>query len=231
MTNTSNIIVDVIIAISILIGAFIGFKRGFFYTATKPIKWFAAILLALTLSTTVATSIVQPIIEEPITNQISDYLTEKCDDLTPENAKDELPTLVKLAAGLADIDIDSIDAETTAEFITKTVDKLAKPLVYLLAVIVSFFAIYFISKIALAILLGILNKIFLDGLLGVVNKILGLVIGAFFAFVILWLAVIILGYVLSVPTVAATEFAKSFDGGYIYKFIKSMSPLDLLLSF
>jgi len=229
--GTSDIIVDVIIALLILIGAFLGFKRGFFYTATKPVKWFAAILLALTLSSTVATSIVQPIIEEPITNQISDYLTDKCEDLTPENAKEELPTLVKLAAGLADVDIDSIDGETTAEFITQTVDKLAKPLVYLLAVIISFFAIYFLSKIILAILLGILNKIFLDGVLGIVNKILGLVIGAFFAFVVLWLAVILFGYVISIPSVAATDFAKSFDGGYIYRFIKSMSPLDLLLSF
>ena len=227
----TNIIVDIIIVLLLLLGAFLGFKRGFFYTATKPIKWFAAILLALTLSTTVATSIVQPIIEDPITNQISDFLTEKCENLTPENAKEELPTLVKLAAGLADIDIDSIDGETTAEFISQTVDKLSKPLIYLLAVIISFFAVYFLSKLLLAIILAILNRIFLDGVLGVVNKILGLVIGAFFAFVVLWLAVILFGYVISIPAIAATDFAKSFDGGYVYKFIKSMSPLDLLLSF
>lgn len=227
----TNIIVDVIIVLLIVLGAFLGCRRGFFYTATKPIKWFAAILLALTLSSAVASSIVQPIIEKPITNQISDFLTEKCENLTPENAKDELPTLVKLAAGLADVDIDSINGETTAEFISETVDKLAKPLIYLIAVIISFFAVYFVSKLLLAILLRILNSVFSQGVLGVINKTLGLVIGAFFAFVILWVAVIVFGYIISIPSVAATDFAKSFDGGYIYKFIKSMSPLDLLLSF
>ncbi len=227
----ANIIVDVIISLLFALGAFLGYRKGFFFTATKPIKWFAAILLAFSLSGTVASSVVQPIIEEPITNQISDYLTEKCEELTPENAKEELPTLVKVAAGLADIDIDSIEGETTEEFISATVDKLAEPMIYLFALIISFFAIYFISKFTLAILLSILNKIFLQGVLGVFNKVLGLIFGAFLAFVALWLAVMLFGYVISIPSIAATDFAKAFNGGFIYKFLKSMSPLDLLLSF
>ena len=227
----ADIIVDAIIVILFLLGAFLGYRKGFFFTATKPIKWFAAIILALSLSGTVASAVVVPIIEEPITNQISDYLTEKCDEITPENAKDELPTLVRLAAGLADVDIESIEGETTAEFIFSTVDKLAEPLIYLIAVIISFFGVYFVSKFVLAILLAILNKIFLTGVLGVCNKILGLVVGLFLAFVLLWVAVMLFGYVVSIPSIAETDFAKTFDGGFIYKFIKSMSPLDILLSF
>ena len=227
----ADIIVDAIIVILFLLGAFLGYRKGFFFTATKPIKWFAAIILALSLSGTVASAVVVPIIEEPITNQISDYLTEKCDEITPENAKDELPTLVRLAAGLADVDIESIEGETTAEFIFSTVDKLAEPLIYLIAVIISFCGVYFASKFVLAILLAILNKIFLTGVLGVCNKILGLVVGLFLAFVLLWVAVMLFGYVVSIPSIAETDFAKTFDGGFIYKFIKSMSPLDILLSF
>jgi uncharacterized membrane protein required for colicin V production len=227
----ANIIIDGIIVILLLLGAFLGFKLGFFYTATKPIKWFAAILLAFSLSSTVATSFVQPMIEEPITNQVSDFLTEKCKELTPDNAKEKLPTLVKVAAGIADIDINSIEGETIDEFISATVDKLANPLIHLISVIISFFAVYFISKLALAIILAILNRIFLEGVLGVFNKMLGLVVGFFFAFVILWLGVTLFDYVISIPKLAETEFVKSFGGGFIYKFIKSMSPLDLLLSF
>ena len=151
--------------------------------------------------------------------------------MTPEDAKSKLPTLIKVAAGFADINIDEINGETTDEFIAQTVDNLTKPLIYLLSVIISFFAIYFISKIVLAILLKALNLFLKRGVLGVFNKILGLIIGAFFAFVILWLAVIIFGYIINIPSIADTEFAKSFDGGFVYKFIKSMSPLDLLLSF
>lgn len=227
----ANIIIDVLIALLIVLCAIIGAKKGFFLTATKPVKWFAAIILAFTLSSSAATGIVQPMIEAPITNQITDFLTDKCDDLTPENAKEELPTLIKLAAGLADINIESITGETKAEFISQTVDKLAKPVIYLISVIIAFFAIYFLSKVLLAVLLKILNGIFDRGVIGVVNKILGSVIGAFFAFVTAWLFVIVFGYVVSMPSIAGTEFGQSFSGGYIYKFIKSMSPLDLLLSF
>ena len=38
-------------------------------------------------------------------------------------------------------------------------------------------------------------------------------------------------YILNIPAVANTAFAKAFDGGWVYGFIKSMSPVDLLLSF
>ena len=227
----ANIIVDLLLAVIIGVGVVLGIKRGFFYTATKPIKWFSALLLAVSLSSTVASGIIQPIIEEPITNQISNYLIDKCEGLAPSDAKAELPTLLKFAANIADINISDINGESTREFISNTVDKLASPAIYLISVILAFFAIYFISKILLAILFKLLNGIFKTGVIGVLNKILGGVLGLFLAFVAVWLLVIIFGYVINLPAIAKTGFAGEFDGGVIYRFIKSMSPLDLLLSF
>ncbi|MBE6644433.1 MAG: hypothetical protein E7612_03530 [Ruminococcaceae bacterium] len=226
-----NIIFDVLLVGAIVAGAVLGIKRGFFYTAAKPIKWFAAFILAITLSSSVASGIVQPIIEEPITNHISDFLIEKCEDLAPEDAKEELPMLLKIAAALVDVDIDSIDGESTSEFIVQTVDKLAKPAIYLIAVIISFFAVYFLSKLFLAIALNILNGFFIKGVLGIFNRILGCILGAFFAFIMVWLFVVLFGYIINIPAIAQTQFGSEFTGGHVYKFIKSMSPLDLLLSF
>ena len=226
-----EIAIDVFICLLIVAGTFFGSKRGFFLTATRPIKWFASIILAFTLSGIVASSIVQPIIEAPITNQISEYLTDKCDNITPDNLDEKLPTLLKLAAGLADVDIESIEGNTTAEFVSQTVEKLASPVIYLISVIISFIAVYFISKILLKILLKILNNVFDSGVLGIFNKVLGAVIGALFAFVIAWIFVTLFGYMISIPSLSDTDFVKAFDGGHIYNFIKRMSPLDLLLSF
>ena len=39
----AKIIVDILIIAIVGIGTFIGVKRGFFMTVTKPVKWFAAI--------------------------------------------------------------------------------------------------------------------------------------------------------------------------------------------
>ena len=227
----ANIIIDLFIVALIIAGTVLGVMRGFFYTATKPIKWVSALLLAIALSSSVATTVVQPVIEEPITNHISDYLVEKCEGLTPDVAKKEIPTLLKIAAGLVNINFEDINGETTKDFITQTVDKLASPAIYLIAVIISFFAIYLLSKIVLAILFKLLNQIFKHGIIGVVNKILGGILGFFLAFVAVWLLVIIFGYIINLPAIATTDFGMEFSGGYIYKFVKSMSPLDLLLSF
>ena len=226
-----TVVVDIAIAVILIIGAVLGIKRGFFLTVTKPVKWFAALALAFSLCNTVAADVVQPIIEEPITNQITEYLSEKCDDITSQTAKDELPTVLKIAAGIVGVDLNSFTGETSAEVIEQIVDKLAVPVIHLIAVLISFFAIYFISKILFAILIALLNDVFKSGIFGVFNKILGFVFGLAFAFILSWLLVVIFGYIISIPAVANAEWVKNFNGGFIYDFFKRMSPVDLLFSF
>ena len=226
-----KILVDVILVLVIIVGAIFGFKRGFFLTVTKPVKWFLAFLLAFALAGPVADSVIQPIIEEPVTNQLTEYLEEKCEGITPENADKKLPTLLKLAAGAFDIDVNKIGEDGEGSFISAIVDELALPAVHLVSVILSFFLTYILAKIALSISISLLNHVFEVGVLDTFNKALGLVFGAAFAFVAAWLLVVVFGYVISIPAVAKTEFASSFEGGLIYNFFKKMSPLDLLLSF
>lgn len=226
----AKIIVDIIIAAILLIGMIFGIKRGFFLFAAKLVKWFAAIAIAFSLSGCVAGYVIEPIIEEPITNQISDYLVDKCDILTAENAKDELPTVLKIAAHIVDVDLDSLEGDG-AVLISEIVDKLASPVIHLFAVIVAFFILYFVSKILLSIIISLLNKFFEHGVIGVVNKILGFVFGGSIAFVVAWLFVLIFSYVINVPFLADSTWASTFDGGFLYDFFKRMSPLDILLSF
>ena len=226
----AKILIDVIIAAILIVGIIVGIKRGFFLTATKLVKWFAAIAIAFALSGLVAGEFIEPIIEEPVTNQISDYLMDKCDVLTAENAKDELPTILKLAANMVDVDLDSLEGDGEA-LITEIVDKLAGPVIHLFAVVVSFFLLYILSKIVLSILIVLLNSIFEHGILGVCNKILGLVFCGGIAFVVAWLFVLLFSYVINVPFVEDMAWARDFDGGFLYDFFKRMSPLDILLSF
>ena len=227
----AKIIVDILILAIVGIGTFIGVKRGFFMTVTKPVKWFAAIVLAFTLCTPFADHVLQPLIEAPITNQITNYLVEECADITAENAGNKMPTILKIAASLADINTDGFSGDTSEAIIGQLVDKLAVPVVHLISVVLSFIIVYILAKILLKIVLKIINSILDRGFFGVVNKILGGIFGFLFSFVIAWLFVILFGYAINIPLIADFEWAKNFDGGYIYEFFETMSPIELLLSF
>ncbi len=224
----TNVLVDIIIVLTILIGAFIGYKRGFFLTITRPVRWFAALLLAFSLCDVVASGIIQPLIEAPLTNQISEYLTEKCGDITPDTVNEKLPTLLKLAAGLVGVDVNGFSGENIIAAITES---LAAPAIHLFAVIISFFLIYILSKLLLNVVILILNSIFDNGIIGLFNKILGVFFGTAFSFLIAWVAVMLFGYLVSIPAIADGEWAQGFTGGFFYNLLKSISPLDLLLSF
>ena len=226
-----NIIVDIVLVLIIFIGGFVGYKRGFIVTVTKPVKWFLSLVLAITLCGAAAESVIEPIISEPITNQMTDYLLEKCPDLTAENVSEELPTVLKLAAGIVDVDVDSFDGPDAETLVLQIVESLAKPTIHLFAVILAFVLIYFISKLLLALLIGVLDKTFDVGFVGSVNRFLGILFGAAFAFIISWAVVLGLGYLMSIQSVADSGFLNEFDGGIIYDFFDSITPLELLLSF
>ena len=226
-----NILIDVIIVAIIVGGAIIGISKGFVSSVAGPVKWVASIVIAFSLSTPFADALIFPMIEAPITNQISAYLIEKCGHITAANVNEELPTVFKIAAGIAGVDITSIGDGGTSEFIPRLVDKLAYPTIHLISVIISFFALYFLSKIVLGILLSIINHVFDGGVFGVMNKVLGFFFSTSIAFVSVWLLTTVFGYVISMPAFADTPWIASFDGGFIYKFFKGLSPIDLLLSF
>ena len=227
----AKILVDVIIALIVIAGAVLGIKRGFLISVARPIKWFAALFIAFSLCTPIAQGIIKPFIEAPITNQISGYLTERCADITAENAGEKLPTVLKLAAELADVNINSIEGESSKEIINALVDKLADPVISLISTIAAFILVYILAKLLLSIAIKLLNSIFEHGVLGVLNRTLGFAFGLIFSFMCAWIFVIVFGYVISIPAIADVGWVESFEGGVIYRLFKNISPLDLLFSF
>ena len=227
----TNIVVDLILCAIIIFGVILGVKKGFLLTVAKPVRWVAAIAIAFSLASFVGTSIIQPLIEAPITNQIADYLTEKCADINPTNAEDKLPTLLKIGASIVGVDVSALKPDTTGEFISVLVKRLASPVVGLISTIIAFFALYFLSKIVLSIVVKLLNSIFTGGVLGALNKTVGCIFGLCFSFITAWLLTCVFSYIVNFPIIANTEWGSSFTGGYIYRFLESITPIELLLSF
>ena len=226
-----NVLIDVIIIGIIATGAIIGIMRGFVSSVAKPVKWVLSIVFAFSLATPFADALVFPMINEPVTNQITSYLVEKCSHITASNLTEELPTVLKMAAGVSGIDLTSIQADGASDFISLLVDKLAYSTIHLVSVIISFFAVYWISKLVLSILLAIIDHAFDSGVFGVLNKVLGFLFSTTIAFALAWLMTTAFGYAISLPAFSDNAWISTFDGGYVYKFFKSISPIDLLLSF
>ena len=113
----------------------------------------------------------------------------------------------------------------------KIADSLIAPAIHVISTAVTFLLLWIVSGILLRILISILNAAVDDGFIGVFNRILGGIFSTAFAFILAWALTSIFTYVINLPSVAATEWATKFSGGFVSKLFNSLNPIELLLSF
>lgn len=230
----ANIIIDLILVLLLVIGGIWGWKSGFIEMVSKPVKFALTIVISLSLASVVGAGIVQPMISEPVTNQIAGFLTEKCAEITAATASTDLPTLVKLAAAIANIDIDAIASEASqAELIHKITEAVTEPVLSIISVVIAYIALHILSSIVLSIVFGIVNECIKngDGLVSRANSILGCIIMTFLAAIVVWVLCGFSDFILNLPFLHEQEWVQNFTGGFVYGFFKGLSPVDLLLSF
>ena len=226
-----SFITDAVLVLVILSGAVIGYKRGFIRTVAKPVKWIAALYIAFRLCTVVGDKWIAPMIQTPLQTQLSEYLHTACASLTAENAADELPTLIKMAAGLFNIDVSAVAADAAGNVIDSIVTALVGPVAHLLAAVVSFLGLYLVAQLLLSLVLAVLNSVCSVGLIGAANRIVGVVVTTCLSFIVAWLLVALAGFVFGFPSVNAAGWVKEVEGSVFYRFLHNNGPLDLLLRF
>lgn len=214
-----NIIVDIVIILLLLLGGFVGYKKGFIRSLKRPIRLFGGFILSFALCNTVSVGIIEPLVKEPISVKIEEYIFEHFMN------GGEYPTIVRISAALMDVDLSN--AESVEEIINSVLD----PVVHFISVIIAFIAIYILSKLLLSLVINLVAAIFDKTILSMPNKIIGCVFCAFATFVFLWMSVSVLDFVVKLPMFEGTSFALNFTGGPVYSFFLGFSPLDLLLSF
>lgn len=228
----ANVLFDIIIVGILLAGAIMGIKNGFIDTIARPVKFVAALALAFALAASVGESIVEPIIGPAISHKLSDILIENYSGITADNAVDSLPTLIKFAAILCGVDIADIAAgQDGVTIIEAIVAAVTEPVIHIMGVIFGFVIVYFISKILLSFAMVFINAVVSGGIVGTINRALGCVVTLFMAFVIVWALTSFSEFILNIPAIASADWVENFTGGPIYKFFRSFTPLDLLLSF
>ena len=224
----ADIIIDIILAIILLVGFIWGLRVGFVKTIAKPVKFIMAVFLSISFASLVGTGIIDPMIREPIVNKMTEFFAEKIAD--GMETADQLPTLVKLAAELAGVDIESLtSAEAQAELVSGIVSAVTDPVLNLITSIIAFFVLYFVFKILLTIGFAIVNSIIDNGVVGIVNRVLGCIVTTFFAMMIVWGLCSISDLILNLPGINEVEWVQGFSGGWVYNFFKGLSPIDLLL--
>ncbi|MBQ7333427.1 MAG: CvpA family protein [Clostridia bacterium] len=227
-----NIIVDCILVLIIAIGLFLGIKRGFVKTIAKPVKIILTFVIAFSFASPLSKTFVEPRMREPIANQMEEYILENCEGISAENINEELPTVLKIGASLFDIDINELaSGEESASIVNKITESLISPAIHVVSTIITFIILLLVSGIALSIIIWILNSIVDVGVVGVFNRILGAIFSTAFAFIIAWGLTSVFTYVINLPSVAASEWASGFKGGFVYKLFNSINPIELLLSF
>ncbi len=229
-----NIILNILLVGFIIGGVYFGCRRGFIGIAARPIKVFAAIAITVACCGSVGEALVKPVIDAPITNYVSDYLYENCGGLDDGSVGDELPTLLKMAAGISGIDVEQVASDAKdggRAVIDALADVLTDPVINMISVVIAFVLIYIASKIALGLLLRLINHSLRRGVLGWVNKTVGSLFGLLLSIIICWGAVALLEFVFHSPLFAENSTFSEFDGVFLYGFFKDFNPIELLLSF
>ena len=223
-------ILDVVLIFIILLGIFLGYKRGFVRTVGRPVKFFATLFCSFRFCSLFSERVLRPLISGPVTRQVADYIRTHCGDVTAENAGETLPTVLKLAAGLFGIDVSEAASrgENVIDSLTST---LTAPVVDIISTVLSFVALLIICTLIFSVVLWLVDLLFRIGPVSIVNKVVGVLFSGAFAFLISWALASLFAFVLDTSLLEGVAWAENFEGGFFYRFLNQYNPLDLILSF
>ncbi len=223
-------ILDIVLIFIILLGIFLGYKRGFVRTVGRPVKFFATLFCSFRFCSLFSERVLRPLISEPVTRQVADYIRTHCGDVTAENAGETLPTVLKLAAGLFGIDVSEAASrgENVIDSLTST---LTAPVVDIVSTVLSFVALLILCTLIFSVVLWLVDLLFRIGPVSIVNKVVGVLFSGAFAFLISWALASLFAFVLDTSLFDGVAWAENFEGGFFYRFLNQYNPLDLILSF
>lgn len=225
-----NLFFDVILVLILVLGSYFGYTRGFFRMVARPMRIVLCFGLAFAFCRPLGESLIAPLIEAPITNYIEEFMLEKLAGISPDASVTEIPTVMRIAAVIFDLPAEpTIDtAEGTIEQI---ISSLATPAVNMISVAVAFIILLLLLRIAFNLLVDLADGFLSIGVIGSLNRFFGVILSCTVAFVAAWTFTQGLDLLLRTPLLLESEMTRDFDGGPIYRFFISFSPLRLLLSF
>lgn len=164
-------IIDIILALIILISAFIGYKKGFIKLLLPVITFALAIYLSFTFSPKVSSFISQKYIEPAVVSAVQ----EKIDGAVDEG-KNKANGILSFVTEKIGLDINSaVDSRESAQTFTQNnvMPVLKKPIHSVVTLV-----LFFVLSIVLGILARMVNKIIKASPVGLINQLGGVCVGA-----------------------------------------------------
>ncbi len=224
-----SFIADAVLVLILLLGIFFGWRRGFVRTVAKPVKIILSLVVAFSFCGVVGSTWIQPVLQSPIEQSLTEHLQASYANMTAANAAEELPSLLKMAAGIFNIDITEVAQNSGDSVIGGIVSALIEPVTRILGLVVACIVLYIAARLALWIVMGVLSAVFNIGILGIANRSIGVVFSLLFAIVIAWLFVCVAEFAFGYTQ--PSDVIEGVRGGFLYGFFNNYTPLDILLSF
>ena len=211
--------IDVILLLIPIIFLIIGCKKGLAKIITPIIKLLLSIFFTVLIAPDIVNAWSGPYFKSLLQSSISEYLTVNCPQITAAQSSAALPSLLKLAVGVFDIDLSAAGTTAGQTVISEVSVLISDPLGTFIANAVTYVVLFFVFVILLSIVLSLINVLFSEGPLKVVNKILGVV----------FMAVVSVFVCCLISTVTGM-LAPAFVGGDVYVFFRDFDPLTLIFS-
>lgn len=211
--NATQIIMDALMICAAAIIVFATVKVGFVKSFFKSMKMIIVLLLTVLIGACLADVFADAFVADMFDGKISSALVEMAqsgeEKLSAESVRNNLPDAVKNM--IPSEMIDDYFAESDAdgvELAREIGTKIEGFLTDAVSEIISYVAVFLISFVACSVAIILLDGLFKLPVLKTVNKVMGLLLGASYAYVFLSIAVCLCAFVLGVDTVEGTFITK-----------------------
>lgn len=221
-----KVFTDLILVFILIGGSYYGYKRGLIMLLARPLRPYLSLLVAFNYCRPLGSFAITPIIEKPITELIRKYLYDRFIGASLEEGIEEIPTVLRLALTGLGVGIKG-EAHTLEDAMEIILLTLSDMLVDLLSTVIAFLLIFIITKLAISLLVNLIDLLADKSLLGAVNRFLGIVVSFALSLIAARLVAVGIYHLMDAKVIDAS----SFNGGPLFRFFISFSPLGLLLGF
>ncbi len=184
-------IIDIIVILFVVLGAYIGYKKGIINVLTSFIAILVSLVLAFLLQMPVANLLRQSNVGTKLNTTINQGIKKAVDD--NKSDIDNTTLYSKIVKGILSDEQINEKSENITMFILKGL---------------SFFAIFVIVTIIMFVIRGILNIVFDLPILNSINSIGGLGLGALKSILIIYIILALIAFISPIP-----EISKNVNNG------------------
>lgn len=217
-----NIVLDLIVAIALVSGFYVGWKRGFICVVLKTFAGLFSAVLAVRFCEGVAAVLKERYVFTFVKDGLGNALSGLSDGASAEGMAEAVPDTLSRIASLFGIDLVGM-AEKAVESGKNAIESFtlaaANSISQLLSSIVSFLILFALFLFVLRVLSVPLSTIVMKTpLVGTANRVLGLIFGALATLIIAWVLIQILGFLDQTMGLTFIEVKACALSGRFYRF-------------